>query len=85
MSLKRLYADTETCGLHSMPVLLQYAVEDGPITLHEIWRQPIRKTLSTIEWMLEHRGFQLVRRKRSGRQERLEYLVDLYYIPRQAS
>ena len=38
-----------------------------------------------IEWMLEHRGFQLVRRKRSGRQERLEYLVDLYYIPRQAS
>ena len=36
----KLYLDTETCGLHSMMVLLQYAVEDGPITLHEVWRRP---------------------------------------------
>jgi hypothetical protein len=35
--------------------------------------------------MLDHREFQLVRRKRSGQTERLEYLVDLYYLPRQAS
>ncbi len=38
-----------------------------------------------LQQMLDYRGFQLVRRKRSGQTERLEYLVDLYYIPRQAS
>ena len=38
-----------------------------------------------LQQILDHRGFQLVRRKRSGPTERLEYLVDLYYLPRQAS
>jgi hypothetical protein len=44
----KCYLDTETCGLHSMMVLLQYAVEDGPIVLHEVWRRPIRETLALI-------------------------------------
>lgn len=58
---KRLYLDSETCGLHSMMVLLQYALEDGPIQLHEVWRRPIRETLRLIEWMCEHTvvGFNL--------------------------
>ncbi len=38
-----------------------------------------------LQQMIDHRGFQLVRRKRSGPAERLEYLVDLYYMPRRAS
>ena len=35
-----------------MPVLLQYALEDGPITLYDIWNEPIQKTLDLIEsWL----------------------------------
>lgn len=32
-----------------MPVLLQHATDDGPISLYEIWRNPIRDTLQLIE------------------------------------
>ena len=52
----KLYLDTETCGLHSMMVLLQYAVEDGPIVLYEVWRRPIRETLALIEWICRAHG-----------------------------
>ena len=57
----KLFLDCETCGLHSMMVLLQYAVEDGPITLYEVWRRPIRETLALIEWICQHTvvGFNL--------------------------
>lgn len=50
----KLYIDTETCGLHSMAVLLQYAVEDGEIILYEIWKKPVSETLELIEWVCEH-------------------------------
>ncbi len=61
MSVERLYIDLETAGLHGMPVLLQYAVEDGPITLYDIWKHPIGETLDLIEWMLTYTivGFNL--------------------------
>jgi hypothetical protein len=59
---------------------------------HYCWSEGYLKLLvpsqvapCVLQQMLDHRGFQLVRRKRSGQTERLEYLVDLYYIPRQAS
>ena len=57
----KCYLDTETCGLHSMMVLLQYAVDEGPIHLYEVWRRPIRETLALIEWICEHTvvGFNL--------------------------
>jgi hypothetical protein len=44
-----------------MMVLLQYAVEDGPITLYDVWRRPIHETLALIEWMCQHTvvGFNL--------------------------
>jgi hypothetical protein len=59
--MSKVYIDTETCGLHGMAVLLQYAEENGPITLHEIWRQPIHETLTLIEWIALHTvvGFNL--------------------------
>lgn len=59
---KKLYLDSETCGLHSMMVLLQYAVEDGPIVLYDVWKKPIGETLDLIEWICEHTvvGFNLV-------------------------
>lgn len=58
---KYLYLDSETCGLFGMPVLLQYAVEDGPIHLVDIWKQPIGDTLDLIEWICTHTvvGFNL--------------------------
>ena len=35
-----------------MPVLFQFAEGDGPIELYDIWKRPIRETLSLIEsWM----------------------------------
>jgi len=52
--MKRLYFDSESCGLHGHAVLFQYAVEDGPIILYEPWRRPISETLDLIEWMLTH-------------------------------
>ncbi len=59
--MSKVYLDSETCGLHSMMVLVQYAEEDGPIQLHEVWRRPIRETLRLIEWLTEHTvvGFNL--------------------------
>ena len=51
--LLKCFIDTETCGLHGLPVLLQYAVEDGPITLYEIWKRPVGETLDLIEWMCQ--------------------------------
>ena len=59
--MSKVYLDTETCGLHSMMVLLQYAEEDGPIVLHEVWRQPMKQTLALIEWLCQRTvvGFNL--------------------------
>jgi len=59
---------------------------------HYCWDQGYLKLVvpshvapGVFQQMLGQRGFQLVRRKPSGQSERLEYLVDLYYLPRRAS
>jgi hypothetical protein len=46
--MKRAYLDSETCGFVGMPVLLQYAFDDGPIHLHEVWKQPVRETFDLL-------------------------------------
>ncbi len=51
-----IFYDTETCGLFGMPVLLQYAIDDGPIQLYSIWQNPIHETLSLIQMMMSHEG-----------------------------
>lgn len=42
-------------------VLLQFAVEMGPITLWDVWKKPIGETLDLIEWICQHTvvGFNL--------------------------
>lgn len=45
--------DTETCGFHGPIVLLQYAQDDGPVILHEVWREPIADTLALLERIAE--------------------------------
>jgi hypothetical protein len=48
------FYDTETCGFHGMPVLLQYAkAKDDEIILHELWHEPIRNSLNLIEQMMD--------------------------------
>lgn len=49
-----IFFDTETCGLHGMAVLIQYAIDDGPIILHEVWNEPINETLQLIESFATH-------------------------------
>jgi hypothetical protein len=51
--MQNRFIDTETCGLHSVMVLLQYALDDGPITLWEPWRNPAIDTMKLIEYLME--------------------------------
>ena len=48
-----VFYDTESVGLHGMPVLIQYAIDDGPIQLYSPWSEPIEVTLKLIENMMD--------------------------------
>lgn len=48
-----IFYDTETVGFHGLAVLIQYAIDDGPITLHNVWKEPVGATLDLIEEMME--------------------------------
>lgn len=49
-----LYLDTETCGLHSPIVLVQYALEDQEdVVLYEPWYHTIDETIKLYEWFAE--------------------------------
>lgn len=56
-----IFYDTETCGLHGMCVLIQWAEDDGPINLHSVWTEPAIDTLNLIERMMDSEvvGFNL--------------------------
>ena len=51
-----VFVDTETCGLYSMPVLIQYAVGNGEIRLWHIWYETIEDTIKLIETITNHMG-----------------------------
>jgi hypothetical protein len=48
-----IHVDIETCGFHGFAVLLQYAVDNGDIVLHEVWRKPIGETVELLEWLAD--------------------------------
>lgn len=52
--MKKLFLDTETVGLHGLPVLIQYAIEDGPIQLYDIWLHPVQETLELVEQLMQY-------------------------------
>jgi hypothetical protein len=52
--MHNIFFDSETCGLHGLAILFQYAEEDGPITLYNIWDESIIDTLHLIEYFLEN-------------------------------
>ena len=58
---KNVFIDSETCGLNSMMVLWQFAIDDGPIYLHNIWKQPVCFTKRLFEMLMElnYIGFNL--------------------------
>lgn len=43
-----IYFDTETCGFEGPIILIQWAEDDGPITLHDVWYEPISETLELL-------------------------------------
>jgi len=51
--MTKCFLDSETCGLHGMAVLLQYAYDDGPIELYSPWTEPVIDTLKLIERIME--------------------------------
>ncbi len=46
-----IFLDTETCGLHGVAVLLQYAEDDGEIKLHSLWKETVGETLQLFEYI----------------------------------
>ncbi len=53
-NMSKYYLDSETCGLYGVPVLFQYAVDDGPVHLWNIWNERISDTLELIEEFAAH-------------------------------
>lgn len=49
-----IFFDTETIGLHGLPILIQYAYDDGPVVLHNIWTEEIEDTLQLITDICDH-------------------------------
>jgi hypothetical protein len=59
--MKKIFFDTETCGLHGPIVLYQYAIDDGPIILEDIWLNSIRRNLELFDELINSNvcGFNL--------------------------
>lgn len=51
-----IYFDTETCGLHGMPITLQYQYGNNPVVIHEFWTRPVSESLLLIEMMATNPG-----------------------------
>lgn len=49
-----IFLDAETCGLHGVPVLLQYAIAEEPVQLWNFWTNPILESLNLIEMIANH-------------------------------
>lgn len=47
--MKKVFLDTESCGLASPPIIVQWAVEEGPIQIHNFWTTPAIDSLKLIE------------------------------------
>jgi len=48
-----IFFDTESIGYYGPTILIQWAKDDGPVHLHNIWTQPVRSTLKLIEEMAQ--------------------------------
>lgn len=59
--MSNIFLDVETCGFHGLPVIIQYAYDDGPIQIWNFWLHPIYESLNLIEELCKHTiiGFNL--------------------------
>jgi len=48
-----IFFDTETVGFHGFVVLIQWAEDDGPIELYDVWKNPVSETLRLIDMIAE--------------------------------
>lgn len=53
--MKTYLFDQETCGLHGVPVIMQYSVDGGPVQIVNLWKTRISDLLSLIGDMVENR------------------------------
>lgn len=53
-TLKKYFFDSETCGKYGIPVLFQYAIDDGPIRLVDIFDTPFSELKRLIEDMMDN-------------------------------
>lgn len=51
--MKNFYFDTESIGFFGPTVLLQYAIDDGDVVIHNLWTEKVGKSLELIEKMVE--------------------------------
>jgi hypothetical protein len=52
--MRNLFFDSETIGFHGLPIIFQYALDDGPVHIHEIWKRPIGETKELIREFVKH-------------------------------
>lgn len=59
---EKVFLDSETSGLNGVMVLFQFQIDDGPIYLYHVWKEPVWKTLKLFEMLmgLDYVGFNLV-------------------------
>src|SRR5436190_18236940 len=59
-----IFYDTETIGLTGPIILLQYAINNGPIQLYCPWKHEIQETIDLFEMICKHEdgvcGFNIV-------------------------
>lgn len=50
------YLDTETVGFYGVLVLIQYALGNDVVRLHNVWKRPVGESLDLIEIFMNHPG-----------------------------
>ena len=53
--MKTYFVDTETCGLHGVPVLIQYAIDDGPVNVVHVFSTTLGELMALIKDMVANR------------------------------
>ncbi len=49
-----IFLDTETTGFTGPIILIQWAQDEGPVHLHHVWYEPVKKTLDLLEELCNH-------------------------------
>lgn len=49
-----IFLDSETCGLTGPVILIQFAEDDGPVTLHEVFNESVLRTIRLLERFCEN-------------------------------